>query len=128
MSLTPACGELVFVMAPSVGYAKYHLCLGQNAHGIHVFLFLNSENGYVGDLVFPCAAFPTLPGSRTGQTVVSFSVTPLFSHASLDLYGATSFGPIDKAVAQALRAHLETVRALPRPDKAFVRAALDSLV
>lgn len=127
MSLTPTCGELVFVTAPSVGYRKYHLCLGPNAQGIYLFLFLNSENGFDGDCVFTCGDFPSIPASKTGESVVSFGMIPRFSQAQLDLYGAASFGTISKSVASTLKAHLPTVKTLTKSDKAFVDAALDAL-
>ncbi|MDQ3247116.1 MAG: hypothetical protein M3Q52_09570 [Pseudomonadota bacterium] len=126
MSITPQCGEIIFVMAPSVGYRKYHICLGANEHGTFLFLFLNSDNGYANDCIFPCSDFPSLAPSSTRQSVVSFSMLPRFTTAQLDLHNAQSFGMIGKPVAQALRTHLESVKSLPRPDKKFAMAALDS--
>lgn len=128
MTFTPRCGEIVHVFAPSVGYRKYHICLGANAHGTFLFLFLNSENGYVGDCIFPCAEFPTVPVSDTGETVVSFSMLPRFTEAQLNLHGAQSFGFVAQPVAQKLRDFLDTTKTLSKPDKANVLTALDSLL
>ena len=118
----------MFVLAPTVGYRKYHICLGVNEQGTYLFLFLNSENGYQGDCIFPCSEFPTLPLSKTGKSVVSFSMLPRFTGEKLTSLGAKVKGQVDKAVAQTLRKHLNTVRTLANPEKMFVAAALDSLI
>lgn len=116
------------MLAPTVGYRKYHICLGVNEQGTYLFLFLNSENDYQGDCIFPCSAFPTLPPSKTGQSVVSFSMLPRFTGERLTSLGAEVKGRVDKVVAQTLRTHLNTVRTLAKPEKRFVTAALDSLI
>jgi hypothetical protein len=126
--VVPACGEIIKVLAPSVGYPKYHICLGPNAQGLFHFLFLNSENGYGGDCIFPCSAFPSIPPSETGESVVSFNMLPRFTAEKLALFGAQPSGKIDHAVAQQLKLHLATVKTLPRPERAMVAAALDSLL
>jgi hypothetical protein len=127
VSFSPQCGEIVFVLAPSVGYRKYHICLGPNEHGSFLFLFLNSDDGFIGDCTFTCADFPAVPVSTTGLSVVSFSMVPRFTQAQLDLHGAQSFGPISKAVAATLVQHLAPIKTLTKPEKAFVTAALTSL-
>lgn len=127
MSFSPKCGEIVFVLAPSAGYRKYHICLGPNAHGSFLFLFLNSDGGYVGDCTFACAEFPNVPVSKTGLSIVSFSMLPRFTQAQLDLHGAQSFGQISKAVASTLLQHLASVKTLTKSEKALVTAALTGL-
>ncbi len=119
--------EIVFVMAPSVGYRKYHICLGPNDQGTFLFLFLNSENEFENDCVFMCSDFPNLEPSRSGESVVSFSVLPRFTAIQLQLHNAVSLGMISKPVAQVLRAYLQTTKSLSRPHKNFAVAALDSL-
>lgn len=115
-------------MAPSVGYRKYHICVGPNAQGTFLFLFLNSENGYENDCVFPCSAFPELKPSQTGESVVSFSLLPRFTSAQLQLHKAESVGMISITVAQKLRNELEMTKSFSRIDKIFLKAALDSLI
>lgn len=116
-------GDIVRVFAPSVGYNKYHLYLGSNADGVHLFLFLNSENGYSGDCVFPCNNFP-MPPSRTGETIVSFGMLPRYTTTQLQIFNATHIGHINSADVAALAAHLPSVRTLARSEKAFVASAI----
>jgi hypothetical protein len=125
--LTPAAGDIVLVMAPSVGYRKYHLCLGQNEAGISLFLFLNSDNGFAGDAVFDCTRFPTVPPSQTGESVVSFSMMPRFSSQQLALYGATLHGTLSQDVAAELVGHCAQVKTLTKYEKQLALAVLSSL-
>lgn len=111
-------------MAPSVGYRKYHLCLGQNEAGVSLFLFLNSDNGFAGDAVFDCARFPTIPASQTGESVVSFSMMPRFNSQQLDLYGATLHGTVSQDVAAELATHCAAIKTLTKTEKQFALAAL----
>jgi hypothetical protein len=123
----PCLGELVFVLAPIAGYRKYHICLGPNEAGVYLFLYLNSENGFSGDVVFDCARIPSIPASATGESVVSFSMVPRFTSAQLKLYGATSFGMLPKDVAQQLLEHCADVKTLTRSEKQFVLQALAAI-
>ena len=125
--MTPAAGEIIFVLAPNVGYRKYHICLGHNDSGVSLFLYLNSDNGFAGDAVFDCARFPTIPPSQTGESVVSFSMMPRFSSQQLALYGATVHGTVSKDVAAELVEHCRHIKTLTKSEKQFALAALSEL-
>jgi len=124
----PSIGEIILVQAPMVGYRKYHLCLGPNEAGVFLFLYLNSENGFDGDAGFDCSRIPSLPPSKTGQSVVSFSMMPRFTQAQLDLYGMKPCGFIPKDVAEELVKHCSGVKTLSRPEKNFAMDALSAII
>ena len=125
--MTPAAGDIVFVLAPNVGYRKYHICLGQNEAGVSLFLYLNSDNGFAGDAVFDCSRFPTIPPSQTGESVVSFSMMPRFTSQQLALYGATLHGTVPKDVAAELAEHCLHTKTLTKPEKQLALSALSDL-
>jgi hypothetical protein len=122
--MTFALGDVVSIYAPAVGYTKYHLCLGYNDTGICCFLYLNSWSGYQADLSFDCARFPMIDPSTTGKTIVSLSLIVRYTARQLELYKAKKLGEIDKTVAAEIHTFSKTVKALSRPDKAFVNERL----
>jgi hypothetical protein len=127
--MTFAPGDIVQMYAPTVGYPKYHLCLGKNDAGTCCFVFLNSEDrGYAADIAFDCARFPMIPKSATNRSVVSISVIIPINDHQLTLYKAKKLGELPKDVAAEVRTFASTVKALSRPDKAFLIQCLEGLI
>lgn len=111
---------MIKVLCGQAGYAKYHLFVGANEHGTLLFLYLNSENDFAGDLVLDCREVPILPPSRTGETVISFNFMPRFPPDKLVALGATYVGSLQHSVAEKIRAHAPQVKTLGRSDKQFL--------
>jgi hypothetical protein len=125
--MTFSCGDIVEIFAPSVGYKKYHLCLGPNEAGILCFIFLNSEGGYESNISFECSRFPMISPSTTGTTVASLSLIIRYNDKQLKLYNAKKLGDIPIDVAREISKFSETVKTLTRPEKVFVTASLKSM-
>lgn len=123
--MTP--GDIVKFMAPIAGYEKYHVFLGANEHDVLLFLYINSENGYSGDLNLVNADFPCIPCNANGQSVVSFSMLARVSRAKLTAMPHTVCGRVSPAVVEKLAAHCPTVKTLPRSEKLFVIASVEQM-
>ena len=120
-----AIGDIVRIYAPLAGYDKYHLCLKvSDAAGAATFVFLNSEGGFADTFGVDCSRVPCLPASKTGKTHFSFGMLPRFNDNQLKLYNATKMGEIDPALAADLLVFAQTLKTLPKPDKALVVKAL----
>ena len=111
-------------MSPIAGYDKYHIFLGANEHDVLLFLYINSENGYAGDIIFQNADFPNIPENADGDSVVSFSMLPRVARAKFNAMPSNSFGSVSADVAARLLAHCPSVKTLPRSEKQFVMAAI----
>lgn len=122
-------GDLVRIYAPIAGYNKYHFCIcipDDNNSG--KFLFLNSDPNYKDCLPVACSRVPQIPPSDTGVTAISFSLLARYNSEKLDLYKAEVLGEMPLDVIADMRDFLATVRSLPKPDKLFIKAVLDSLL
>ena len=117
-------GDVIHIDAPVAGKKKYHICLGQNEVAVTLCLFLNSKNKYANDVVFECSAFPMIPSSSTGLSVVSLSLVPRYSDEKLSLYNAKLLGVISKDVAKKLLQACEGFSPLTKPEKVFAVQAL----
>ena len=122
MSFAP--GDILALDSPVAGHKKYHLCLGENEHGVIICLFFNSEAGFLDNQPFDCARFPMLPASGTGLTVAAYSLLPKYNPRQLSIFKAVKLGEIDKTVAAEMLAFASGIKSLSRPDKAYVLAQL----
>ena len=103
-----AVGDIVHVMVPTIGKSKYHICVcPQNSDEILKFFFVNSENGYVGDLIYPDGTITGLPVSRTGQSVVSCSTLVRLSTTQLMTFGANKVGISPPAVLADIKQNVQ---------------------
>lgn len=122
-------GDIVWCNTSVADHAKYHICVlecsddGQAA----CFLFLNSETGWKGDCVFENADFPCLPASKTGKSVVSFSLLPRYNPKQLKLYGAKKVGELNPAIARKLEAFAKTVPTLTAAERKIVLNGLSKI-
>lgn len=121
-------GDLIRILAPTVGYPKYHLCLeGVLPQSAARFLFLNSDPGYQGTYDVPCARVPCLPPSQTGFTCFSFNMMPRFNARQLELYQATKMGVLDRVLAGELETFAlvpSNIEGLNSPERTLVRQVL----
>lgn len=127
-----AVGDVVSIFSPQAGYPKYHLCvLEASEDAAACFLFMNSNDGYpggfVGDFVMPDTAFPFLPPSPTGQSVISCSTVVRFNVRQLELFKADVKGKISPEAAAELLSFVKTVRTLIPREKKMVIASLELL-
>jgi hypothetical protein len=120
-------GDIVEIFAPSVGYKKYHLCLGRNEAEAPCFIFLNSEGGYKSNIEFDCKRFPMIEPSDTGKTVASLSFIIRYNEKQLQLYKANKLGVIIKDVAKEIYEFSKTIKTLTKPEKAFMIERLKTL-
>jgi hypothetical protein len=119
-------GDIIHCDAPITDHPKYHICIlecGSDGKAA-CFLFLNSNPGWKGDLVFDNASFPCLPPSETGKTVVSFSLVPRYNAVQLAKYRAKIVGKIDAKVARQLEAFAKQVPTLMEDDRKTVLRGL----
>lgn len=117
-------GDIVKFRAAIAGYDKYHIYLGRNEHDVLMFLYINSENGFAGDIVFSNADFPCIPGNATGESVVSFSMMPRVRGDKFAAMPTAICGRVSALVAKALADHCSTIRTLARSEKQFAIAAI----
>ena len=118
-------GDIVEYKNPQAGKLKYHLCLRPCAPEVSAyFLFINSKSGFAADCVFHDGAFPCIPPSPTGQSVVSFSQLIRASERQLHLFQASIIGQCSPIVAATLATFNTTSNALTRDEKAIVAEAL----
>ena len=124
-------GDLVRILAPTVGYYKYHLCLvGPALESAARFLWLNSDPNYEGIYSVPCARVPCIPPSKTGLTCFSFSAMPRFNARQLELYQAVKMGVLDKTLAGELEVFAlvpSNMEGLSRAEQTLVRQVLSTL-
>ncbi|UTP39806.1 hypothetical protein M9M90_01125 [Phenylobacterium sp. LH3H17] len=120
-------GDIISLDSPVAGHKKYHVCLGDNAHGVLVCLYLNSAGGYLDNQPFDCLRFPMIPPSASGLTVVAYSMLPRYAHRQLTIFKAQKLGEIAKDVAAEMAAFVPGVKSLPKPDKAFVLGQLQMM-
>lgn len=120
-------GDIVEVFAHSVGYKKYHLCLGRNEAETSCFIFLNSEGGYESNIVFDCSRFKMIKPSDTGKTVASLSFIVRYNEKQLQLYKANTIGKIVNDVAKEIYEFSKTIKTLTKPEKAFMIDRLKTL-
>jgi hypothetical protein len=120
-------GDIVEIFAPTVGYKKYHLCLGQNEAGVLCFIFLNSKGGYESNISFDCRRFPMIKVSDTGTTVASLSLVIMYNEKQLQLYKARKLGEISKDVAIEINDFAASVKTLTKPQKSFVCGRLKGI-
>lgn len=117
-------GDVVRFFSPIAGKEKFHLCLGRDDTGnVLVFLHLNSDFGYRGDCVLNDGRIPGLPRSRTGKSVVSFSVVVRMGTERLQKFGAEKTGEIDVSVAEELLVFAKKVQVLTGLERALVVSA-----
>lgn len=123
-------GDVVHFHSPTVGKAKYHICLGPDENGgpRFAFLFVNSEGGFRGDCVLDDGDVPGLPISRTQQTVVSFSNISRIGEKQLALFEATKVGEISGNVAGVLLSFVKDTKILTSKEKKCFIDALGSLI
>lgn len=121
-------GDVVWFNSPIAGKGKYHVCLGKDSKGIRfAFLHVNSDAGYQSDLILQDGQIPGLPVSRTGQSVVSFSLVVRMGEEKLKLFKAKKVSQIDGSVAGELVAFARATPVLNAEEKRLVEAALSSL-
>ena len=124
-----AVGDIVRILAPQVGYYKYHLCIATGSSSVaSQFLFLNSDPTFAGTYVVDCSRVPCLPVSQTGKTAFSFSAIPRYSDKQLGLFKAQKLGELDKTLATELHTFATTVKTLNTADRAVVLAALAAIM
>ncbi|MEL6647863.1 MAG: hypothetical protein AAFY35_03800 [Pseudomonadota bacterium] len=122
-------GDVVRFHSANAGKEKFHLCLGENSGNlIYLFLNINSKTGFAGDCVLEDGRIPGLPKSKTGSSVVSFSMVIRRSSEKLKLLGAVKTGKIDKELVGELLAFANSTRALADIDKPLVVEALDAML
>ncbi len=121
-----AVGDILHIDAPLVEHRKYHICLGQNEHGVTICVFLNSDDRYDDCVSFDTTRFPMLPASKTGRTAVSLSLQPRYTEHQLRLFRARKIGELAKDVAAELLGAAACAKSMTRPEKAHLVGALTS--
>lgn len=124
-------GDIVSILAPSVGYRKYHLCITRGELEVAaLFLWLNSDPNFRSTYNVACDRVPCIPPSKTGFTCFSFGMMPRYSDSQLQLYQATKHGVLDSSLASELEAFAmdgDNVRGLNAKERRLVLTALASL-
>lgn len=121
-------GDVVWFNSPTAGKGKFHLCLGRDSNGpLFVFLHINSDAGFRGDLILQDGQIPGLPPSRSGQSVVSFSTIVRMGQERLAKFGARKVGQIDGQLAGDLVAFAKTTAVMTKSEKHLVVTALTAL-
>lgn len=122
-------GDVVRIYAPVAGYKKFHFCVcipGDGAAGR--FLYLNSDPNNKDCLVIDCNRIPFLPASETGVTAISFSIAARYTAEKLDLYEAEVLGVMPRDVVEEMVGFIDTVRSMPKPDRAIIKEVLLTLL
>lgn len=121
-------GDIVFLNSPTAGHYKYHICLGQNEYQVTLCVFLNSKQRSPTDIIFDCSAFPEIPPSETGTSVVSLSMVPRFKEEQFELYDARKIGVISLNVARAILEKCPSARVLTTIERAFIASHLSEFI
>lgn len=123
-------GDVVHFESPTVGKAKFHLCLGRDEHGgpRFAFLYVNSEGGFKGDCVLEDGDIPGLPASRSQQSVVSFTNITRIGERQLQLFRAVRVGRIEPDVAGVLLSFANETPVLTRQERQLAVAAFELLI
>jgi len=121
-------GDIVHLDSPTAGHFKYHIFLGENEFLVSLCLFLNSKPKAPTDVIFDCSAFPTIPPSDTGFSVVSLSILPRFKEEHFKLYQASKRGEISVPVAEKIVEHCPRARALTARERKFVSDQLATFI
>jgi hypothetical protein len=121
-------GDIVRFHNPGAGKVKFHLCLGKiETSPLFAFLYLNSKSGYRGDYILEDGQIAGLPNSKTGQTIVSFSLVIRIREKQLEIFNAVKTGAIDGRLAGELAAFAQTTAVLTSSEKRLVVSALETL-
>lgn len=122
-------GDVVRFHSANAGKVKFHLCLGENTGNVtYLFLNINSKTGFAGDCVLEDGKIPGLPKSKTGCTVVSFSMVIRRNSEKLSLLGAVKTGKIDKELVGELLAFANTTKVLSDIDRPLVLDSLEAML
>ena len=122
-------GDIVKAFSAQASKIKFHLCVcAAQDDKASVFLFLNSEHGFAGDITLLDGDIPGLPVSPTGNNVVSFSMLVRIGDRQLRLFLAEKTGELPTEIAERLIAHAERVPTLNRKDRQIVLDGLRSLI
>ena len=115
-------------MAAQAGHLKYHICIvAPTDEAAGCFLYINSKSGYDGDLVLPDGEIPSLPRSKTGETVISCSQLVRVAKRQLRLFECRCCGALPPAVARKLEEFCRTVPTLTPTDRKTVMDAMAAL-
>lgn len=93
-------GNVISFWSEEADKHKHHLCVSQDGY----FLFVNSpkDRTYPGDLVLPCADFPFLDPTPSGNSIISCSLLMRRTQADLQRLQARLRGRVAVSVLQKL--------------------------
>ncbi len=122
-------GDIVHCDAPIADHSKYHICVLEcGADGSAAcFLFLNSKARWKGDCVFNNSDFPCISASKTGTSVVSFSMVPRYNAGQLKKFRAKIVGKLDPKIARKLKDFARTVPTLTSQERKIVLKGLSRI-
>ncbi|RWD35581.1 hypothetical protein [Mesorhizobium sp.] len=122
-------GDIVLFESGVAGKMKFHLCICVEAgHGLHSFIFLNSEGaGFRDQFVIDCSRIPEVGESRTGQTI--FDCPTVHRKSSAKLAGVRSkfICILPKDVAAEFLPFARKITSMVAADKAALIAMLEAL-
>ena len=120
-------GDIAQVFSPVAGKKKYHLCVCcANEHGVERFLFINSGDGYEGDIVVDDKAIGCLPESPTGQSVISCSIVVRYTDDQLKKYNAKKLGELRLDILEKVAKTVSATKALSKEERNPISASLSA--
>lgn len=123
-------GSIVKCYNAQAGHNKWHICLlPGNISFAGQFLFINSKNPKINDLILQNKDFPCIPGNATNTSIISCSGVWPASDTQLGKFMAKIVGHILPNTKKLLQVHFAGIQTHSFDDRELriVRAALPLL-
>lgn len=122
-------GDVVRFFAPSAGKNKYHICVCSAIDDdLAYFIFINSNPGYEGELVYNDGVIDGLPPSKTGKTVISLGLVSRMTSKQLKIFRAEKVSTLSAAIAEEVISTADSSPVLTPRDRARLIDGLQAFV